>query len=143
MHPLPRGKETRWGCHLIAFDPLYDALLKQGEREENNGTIGQGLPLCRSSPWPIVCEIESLPYRVLSYPINEGRNMETGDQNETNISMMNIIIQNGTIAFVASSIDNFPIEQPTKSADPTGGVVSPMARFRISMMPNWMGSIPR
>ncbi len=37
---------------------------------------------------------------------------------------------------VASSILTFPIAQPAKSADPTGGVQSPMPRFNIRTTPN-------
>ena len=78
-----------------------------------------------------------------SYHIKEGRNIVIGDQKETNIRVMTIIIQNGMTAFVAFSMEIFPMEHPTKRADPTGGVVRPIARFSISMIPNWMGSIPR
>ena len=46
---------------------------------------------------------------------------------------------NGLITF---SMDVFATPTPTKSTEPTGGVHSPMQRFKIMMMPKCTGSIP-
>jgi hypothetical protein len=43
---------------------------------------------------------------------------------------------------VASHIETLPTAQATNSTGPTGGVMVPMPRFRISMTPKCTGSMP-
>ena len=40
-------------------------------------------------------------------------------------------------------METFPMAQPTKSVDPTGGVTSPIDKFNIIMIPKWTGSTPK
>ena len=49
---------------------------------------------------------------------------------------------NGNRGLITFSIDVFATPTPTKSTEPTGGVHSPMQRFKIIMIPKCTGSIP-
>ena len=49
---------------------------------------------------------------------------------------------NGSSGLITFSIDVFATPTPTKSTEPTGGVHSPMQRFKIIMIPKCTGSIP-
>jgi len=41
------------------------------------------------------------------------------------------------------SIDTLPMAHPTKRTVPTGGVINPMPKLRIKMIPKCTGSTPR
>ena len=44
---------------------------------------------------------------------------------------------------VTSSIDTCPILHPTKSTEPTGGVIFPRHILKINITPNWMSLMPK
>lgn len=49
----------------------------------------------------------------------------------------------GSSVFVTCSILILLIPQPTKSTEPTGGVMLPRHILKISITPNWMSDMPR
>jgi hypothetical protein len=46
-----------------------------------------------------------------------------------------IATKNGTVAFARDSIDKPDIPEPTNRFTPTGGVINPMAKFTIIIIP--------
>ena len=50
--------------------------------------------------------------------------------------------KSGSIVFDVFSSVVLPTAQPTKRAEPTGGVQSPIARLKISTIPKWTVLIP-
>ena len=56
---------------------------------------------------------------------------------------MNSATKKGFIALVTAPIFSLEIAAPTNSTEPTGGVISPMPRLTIMIMPKCTGSMPR
>lgn len=55
----------------------------------------------------------------------------------TSMRTITMTAKSGSIFFDVASSDVFPTAHPTKRAEPTGGVQSPIARLKISMIPKW------
>ena len=53
-----------------------------------------------------------------------------------------IAAKSGSIFFAVLSSVVFPTAQPTKSAEPTGGVQRPIARLKMRTIPKWTVLIP-
>jgi hypothetical protein len=59
------------------------------------------------------------------------------------MSTKNRAMKNGRSALVTVSSGNLAMALPTNSTEPTGGVISPMPRFTIMIMPKCTGWMPR
>ena len=71
-------------------------------------------------------------FRLFSYfsaPSIVGSVIENCGTKVTSINPMNIAAYIGIMALPTRSIGSFAMPQPTKSAEPTGGVQRPMARL--------------
>ena len=61
---------------------------------------------------------------------------------DTSNSTIIIHAKSGSIFLLVDSRLVFPTAQPTKRADPTGGVQRPMANVKMMMIPKWIAGSP-
>src|SRR5699024_2102767 len=69
-------------------------------------------------------------------------NIDSCGTNVMTRMLMIIMIMNGMTARTSGSNRVLPTRAPTNSETPTGGVMSPTARFAVMMIPKWIGSMP-